>query len=121
MDRKAFIKRSVVGATAFSILPRHVLGGQGFIAPSDRINLGYIGTGKQVYHLLKNIGKVTETMIVAACDVDAKKLAKFIGEANKLNAQKVNHAVEGYGDYRELLARKDVDAVVVATPDHWHA
>lgn len=121
MDRKAFIRNTVISAAAFSILPRHVLGGKGFLAPSDRINLGYIGTGKQVYHLLNNIGKVADTMVVAACDVDTKKLAKFVGEATKLNAQKANHVVQAYGDYRELLGRKDVDAVVVATPDHWHA
>jgi len=121
MDRKTFIRSAAAGATAFSILPRHVLGGQGFLAPSDRINLGYIGTGKQVYHLLKSIGKVPETMVVAACDVDSKKLTKFVVEAGKVNAEKANHVVQGYDDYRELLARKDVDAVVVATPDHWHA
>lgn len=103
------------------ILPRHVLGGNGFIAPSDRINLGYIGTGKQVHGLLRNIGKLPETMVVAACDVDRKKLAKFVGDATALNATKVSYAVESYGDYRELLARTDIDAVVVATPDHWHA
>lgn len=92
------------------VLPRHVLGGNGFIAPSDRINLGYIGTGKQVYGLLRNIGKVPETMVVAACDVDRKKLAKFVGESKALNATKASHPVESYGDYRELLGRTDIDA-----------
>ncbi|WP_262247794.1 Gfo/Idh/MocA family oxidoreductase [Parapedobacter soli] len=120
-SRRSFLKTGAAAAAGFMILPRHVLGGNGFLAPSDRINLGYIGTGKQVYTLLRNIGKVPETMVVAACDVDRKKLAKFVGEATQLNATKASHAVESYGDYRELLARADIDAVVVATPDHWHA
>ncbi len=119
--RRNFLKTGAVAAAGFMVLPRHVLGGHGFIAPSDRINLGYIGTGKQVYTLLNGIGKVPETMVIAACDVDRKKLAKFVGESAKLNAMKSAHPVESYGDYRELLARTDIDAVVVATPDHWHA
>ncbi|WP_353124941.1 Gfo/Idh/MocA family oxidoreductase [Parapedobacter pyrenivorans] len=120
-SRRNFLKASAVATAGFMIVPRRVLGGTGFIAPSDRINLGYIGTGKQVYTLLRNIGKVQETMVVAACDVDRKKLAKFVGEATQLNATKSGHPVTAFGDYRELLAQPDVDAVVVATPDHWHA
>lgn len=120
-SRRGFLKIGGAAAAGFMVLPRHVLGGNGFIAPSDRINLGYIGTGKQVGGLLRNIGEVPETMVVAACDVDRKKLAKFVEDATKLNATKAAHRVESYGNYRELLARTDVDAVVVATPDHWHA
>ncbi|SFC20747.1 Predicted dehydrogenase [Parapedobacter composti] len=120
-SRRSFLKTGAVAAAGFMVLPRHVLGGSGFIAPSDRINLGYIGVGKQSYSLLRNIGKVGETMVVAAADVDRKKLARFAGEATQLNATKASHTVATYGDYRELLARKDVDAVVIATPDHWHA
>jgi Predicted dehydrogenases and related proteins len=120
-SRRSFLKTGAAAAAGFIVLPRHVLGGSGFVAPSDRINLGYIGTGKQVYTLLRNIGKLQETMVVAACDVDRKKLAKFVGEATKVNAAKASHPVQGYGDYRELLSRDDIDAIVVATPDHWHA
>lgn len=120
-SRRDFLKTGAVAATAFMILPRHVLGGNGFLAPSDRINLGYIGTGKQVGGLLRNIAKVPETMVVAACDVDSKKLAKFVADATQINAEKSSHQVASYLDYRELLSRADVDAVVVATPDHWHA
>lgn len=110
-----------MGAVAFAIVPRHVLGGHGFIAPSDRLNLGFIGTGKQMMGLLRNMSSVQKTMMVAAADVDSKKLYRFVAEATKANQAKSNHQVQGYGDYRELLARKDVDAVVVASPDHWHA
>ena len=106
---------------AFSILPRHVLGGSGFLAPSDRITLGYIGVGKQAMGLQRSIHRCPETLVLAASDVDDKKLARFIGQATEANSQKVATPVTGYAQYRELLERKDIDAVVIATPDHWHA
>ena len=70
MQRKAFIKNTLIGAAAFTIVPRHVLGGKGFLAPNDRINLGFIGTGKQSRGLLKAISAVPESMVLAACDAD---------------------------------------------------
>jgi len=120
-NRRDFLKTGASAAAGLLIVPRHVLGGSGFVAPSDRINLGYIGVGKQSYTLLKNIAKVEETIVRAACDVDKKKLAHFVGLATQVNTANVGHQVDAYNDYRELLARQDIDAVVVATPDHWHA
>src|SRR5690606_15329459 len=121
MERKTFIKNIALGAAAFTILPRHVLGGNGFLAPSDRITLGYIGVGRQARGLLGNINGCPETLVLAASDVDTKKLTHFIDRATEANAKKVATPVTGYAHYRELLDRKDIDAVVVATPDHWHA
>src|SRR5690606_12966649 len=121
MERKTFIKNITFGAAAFTILPRHVLGGKGFLAPSDRIALGYIGVGKQALGLLDNINSCPETIVLAASDVDSKKLTRFVERATEANAKKVATPVIGFGKYRELLERKDIDAVVVATPDHWHA
>lgn len=121
MKRRDFIAKSVLGATAFTILPRHVLGGNGFLSPNDKINIGFIGVGKQSIGLMHNISNVKETHLLAAADVDQTKLAYFLGEATKANAKKVAHQVQGYEDYRELLDRKDIDAVVIASPDHWHA
>ncbi|SEN85382.1 Predicted dehydrogenase [bacterium A37T11] len=121
MDRKSFIKNSLVSAAAVTVVPRHVLGGKGFLAPSDHINLGLIGTGKQMQGLMHNMAKLPKSMLIAASDVDSQKLALTVKTATDLNAQKSGHAVQGYVDYKELLARKDIDAVVVATPDHWHA
>jgi predicted dehydrogenase len=111
----------LIGAAAFTIVPRHVLGGKGFLAPNDRINLGFIGNGKQAGGLLKAISAVPETMVLAACDPDKKKLEHFVSLAKTANAKKTNADVTAYGHYRELMERKDIDAVVVATPDHWHA
>src|SRR5690606_27693836 len=103
------------------IVPRHVLGGKGFLAPSDRLTLGYIGVGRQALGLLDNINGCPETVVLAASDVDDRKLVRFVERATGANLKKVATAVTGYADYRELLDRNDIDAVVVATPDHWHA
>src|SRR5690606_6336740 len=121
MKRKDFIKNTLIGAVGITILPRHVLGGQGFLAPSDRINLGYIGTGKQNSYLLKAIAKCPETMVLAASDVDKQKLQRFVQAAIVENKKKATAEVAGYRDYRALLDRKDIDGVVIASPDHWHA
>ena len=109
------------GAVAFTILPRNVLGGNGFLAPSDRVNLGYIGLGRQSWGLVNAINGPKETLVVAACDVDKLKMQHFVGIANKANEKKVKTDINTYSDYRALLARKDIDAVVIVTPDHWHA
>lgn len=121
MKRRKFISQGAKGALAFTIIPRSVLGGNGVVAPSDRMNLGYIGTGKQSYGLVNAINGPKETLVLAACDVYEKKLEHFIGLAQKANEKKVATNVKGYKHYRELLDRKDIDAVVIATPDHWHA
>jgi len=122
INRRRFIGNSAAAVAAFTIIPRHVLGGKGFVAPNDRINLGHIGTGKQAHGLLEVIGKCKETLVLAACDVDQKKLANFKTAAESVNKSKNNSAnVDDYKYYRELLERKDIDAVVIATPDHWHA
>ncbi len=124
MNRRDFIGKSALGAGAVTFIPRHVMGGTGFLTPGDRINLGFIGTGKQSLGLMRSIAGCPETMVLAACDVDQKKLARFKDLAEKVNAEKLQggkQPVDTYENYRELLERKDIDAVVIVTPDHWHA
>lgn len=124
MNRRDFIGKSALSAGAVTLIPRHVMGGTGFLTPGDRINLGFIGTGKQSLGLMRSITGCPETMVLAACDVDQKKLARFKDLAEKVNAEKLQggkQPVDTYENYRELLERKDIDAVVIVTPDHWHA
>ena len=122
INRRNFIGSSAVAAAAITIIPRHVLGGNGFVAANDRINLGFIGVGKQSYTLLDGIGSCKETVVLACCDVDSKKLEKFRESAVSKNKSKsISATVDSYKYYRELLSREDIDAVVIATPDHWHA
>ena len=121
MKRRKFIAQAAAGAAAFTVIPRSVLGGKGYIAANDRVNLGYIGVGKQSYTLLESIGKCNETVVVAASDVFGGKLDLFIKAANQNNKSKVDAEVKAFKYYRELLEQSDIDAVVIASPDHWHA
>lgn len=123
LSRREFIGRVAV-LSAFSIVPRFVLGGPGYRAPSDLLNLGFIGTGRQGTGLVKTFLKTGEAQCLAASDVYSVKLTNFLEQINKFYEESGQGKKEGcasYGDFRELLERKDIDAVVIATPDHWHA
>ena len=78
MKRREFIGKTAAGAAAITIVPRHVLGGPGYIASSEKLNLGYIGCGKQSYTLANRITQCPEAVIAAASDVFGKKLDLFI-------------------------------------------
>ena len=121
MSRRHFLGTGLAAAAAFTIVPRQVLGGSKFIAPSDQITLGYIGTGKQARGLLGAFAN--KAKIIAGCDVDARKLDRFktltTERYEKLGTS--NHVIKTYKDFRELLVNKEIDAVVISTPDHWHA
>jgi len=110
MKRRKFVTSSAAAASAFMIVPRHVLGGQGYKAPSDKLNIAGIGVGGQG---AANLREMAVENIVALCDVDWAHAAGTF--------EKFPKAVK-YKDFRVMLDKqKDIDAVLVATPDHVHA
>lgn len=128
INRRDFIKRAAgttAAAAAFPyVVPASALGAGGRAAPSDRIVIGFIACGKQSQHLMRSFLNASGAQVVAACDVDRLKLERGKGIVEKHYAEKGNGSYKGcdtYGDYRDLLARDDIDAVVISTPDHWHA
>ena len=110
-SRRKFISRTATVAAGISIVPRHVLGGVGYTAPSDALNIAGIGVGGMG---AANLGNITGQNIVALADVDWKYAA---GTFNRYPKAKK------YKDYRKMFddMSKDIDAVVIATPDHTHA
>ena len=120
-NRRQFLKRSIQVAS-ISIVPRYVLGGIGYTAPSDVINLGFIGTGKQGKGLGGRFMKIQDCRIVANAEVDSKKKESFAGYIETFYSDTIGKSeVTQYVEYKDLLSRDDIDAVVIATPDHWHA
>ncbi|MGB5274509.1 MAG: Gfo/Idh/MocA family oxidoreductase [Flavobacteriaceae bacterium] len=124
LTRRSFIAKSALAAGAISIIPRHVMG-MGYIAPSDKINLGFIGLGRQNSGLANRFVSSTAAQIVAGSDVWTTKMDWFKNHVQGLYAEKRKtetfNGVNLYGDYKEMLANTEIDAVVIAAPDHWHA
>lgn len=122
--RRQFLKTTTALAVAApTILPSSVWGAAK--GPNDRITLGFIGMGRQNQGLLNGFIHSKETQVVAVCDVDTTRREHAKKTVEDYYAKQTDKGTfkgcEGYKDFRELVARKDIDAVVVATPDHWHA
>lgn len=111
-SRRKFIKTTAL-ASSFMIVPRHVLGGVGFVAPSDQLNIAAIGAGGKGHSDIVNASVGGRERVIALCDVD------FSGSAAK-TVEKFPKA-KLYADFREMLDKeKDLDAVTISTPDHVH-
>ena len=92
-------------------------------APSKRLNVGCIGMGKQMHGHVGNLLPRDDVQIVAVCDVDTTRREHQRRRIEEAYAKKTGESYKGcaaYTDFRELLARKDIDIVLIATPDHWH-
>ena len=122
MKRRSFIKKSAVASSAFSIVPSHVIGFSG-VTPNDKIQLGFIGVGRQGRGLMTNFVNYDNAAVVAVSDIDIKKMVYFTETFQKqlVRKKKASQQLNEIKSYRELLGRKDIDAVVIASPDHWHA
>lgn len=114
ISRRIFLRQSahVAGAAAaFSIVPRHALGGPGQTAPSEQLTRAVIGVGGMGRGHLRYL---PGSKLLAVCDVDRNHLERAVEMAD-------SDDVKGYSDFREVLARPDIDIVHVPTPPHWHA
>jgi predicted dehydrogenase len=114
LKRRDFIKTGTLAAAGFMIVPRYVLGGKGYTAPSDKLNVAAIGSGGKGASDIAEFVKGGKVNIVALCDVDDREAAKTYGLHP--NAPK-------YKDFRIMLEKENsrIDAVSVSTPDHMHA
>jgi len=129
VSRRAFLQRAAVTAGAAIaaplIVPSSVLGADGAVAPSNRITVGFIGTGRQcTFANIPGFQRETDAQCVAVCDVDSWRMEnarKVIEDAYaKQQPGGSFKGVATFQDWRELLARKEIDAVMISTPDHWH-
>ena len=116
-SRRSFLKQAATAATIF-IVPRHVLGGVGYVAPSDQVNLAAVGIGGKGRTDLIHAALPKNVRVVGLCDVDTQgkgvtEILQSIADFPEANF---------YKDFREMLDKeKDIDAVTISTPDHTHA
>ncbi len=123
IQRRSFLKAAVATLAAPAIAPATALGLGGRAAPSERITVGFIGTGimAKAYHLPELL-KMPDVQALAVCDVDTTRREQAKRRVAEAYSKETSYKVcDAYIDFRELLARKDIDAVCIATPDHWHA
>lgn len=109
ISRRDFIKTALSAAAAWTVVPRYVLGGQGYTAPSGQLTRAVIGVGSMGRAHMGYRG----ARLLAVCDVDENHLRKALDIAGP--------GVRGYRDFREVLERSDIDMVHIVTPPHWHA
>lgn len=109
ISRRNFFRSAGIATAAFSIVPRRVLGGPGYTAPSDELTRAIIGVGGMGQGHLRYTG----ARLLAVCDVDENHLQTALA--------KTDQGVKGYHDFRQVLDRPDIDVVHIATPPHWHA
>jgi predicted dehydrogenase len=114
INRREFIKQSGATAIGLTFLPKFVRS----VAPSDKVRIAHIGLGGMGTNHMNWFAALPEVDIVALCDVDQEHLNTAL---TALQAQKPGTKVQGYGDFRQILDRSDIDAISCATPDHWHA
>jgi len=121
--RRDFLRRTALALAVPTLLPSGLRAAE--TPPSERISLGFIGNGTQGRYLLGNCLRRREVVVTAVSDVDTdrRENARKTVEDHyaKLGAATGPRTCDAYADFRDLLARKDIDAVVIATPDHWHA
>jgi predicted dehydrogenase len=121
--RRSFIKTAAAVAGLPTIIPRSVLGCEGQVPPSERLTLGIVGTGYMLrsWHLPR-LREYDDVQILAVCDVDKKRREDVQQTVvqHYTAANRPTTTCDAYGDFQQLVQRNDLDAVFIATPDHWH-
>ena len=133
--RRTFLKASSIATTGFMIVPRHVLGGKGYVAPSDKVNIALIGAGGRGKQNVRDLLRLEDVSVTAIADpAEYWDLNHFyyrtlagsgpVKEMIESHYQEkgLDHSVALYEDFREMLEKESaLDAVLCATPDHTHA
>src|SRR5437667_7724917 len=118
VSRRQFIATTAAAIAAPTFIPASALGKAGRPAPSERIVVGIVGWGMQGPGNTSGLMAQKDCQVVAACDLDTRPLQKAVEAINKKYG---NTDCKSYHDYREMFVRDDIDAVMLAVPDHWHA
>jgi len=107
VSRRDFLRSGAIGSAGLALGARPQ-----FVPPSDRITIGMIGAGARAHGLVESLKEFPEVEIVAACDA-------YAGRLERINSC-IGGNVDTMADYREIISRDDIDAVVISSPDHWH-
>src|SRR5437763_3467276 len=118
ISRRRFLAATGLALAAPSFIPASALGREDRPSPSERITLGVVGWGMMGPGNTEAFLANKDCQVVAACDLDKEHLEQAL---NKINGHYGNTDCKPYHDFREMMARKDIDAVMLAVPDHWHA
>ena len=122
MNRRQFLGYSALGLAGLTILPSWTMANGLRFAPSDRVVLGFIGLGQQGCSDFNSFSRCPGVQVVAGCDVESIKRERFKRRVEAWQKrQNIVSRCDMYEFYEDLLNRKDIDAVSIATPDHWHA
>src|SRR5438876_3501951 len=114
---RRIIATTAAAMAAPTIIPASALGADGRPAPSERITMGVVGWGMQGPSNTGNFMREPDCQVVATCNIDKNHLAASV---NAINGHYKNQDCKTYHDYQEMMARTDIDTVMIAVPDHWH-
>src|SRR5210317_1855483 len=119
-NRRRFIKKSslyLLGSATSFLFPVELLASmRKKVGPNDQINMGLIGCNGMGFSNLLSLLKINKVNVIALCDIDENVLSRRTSELEKAGIKKP----QWYKDYRKMLDNKDIDFVVIGTPDHWH-